>query len=464
MEVKYGLFIFLIMSFSCNPSSRETESHEQNKDPEISKGIKLITLDPGHFHAALVQKKMYDEIDPVVHVYAPKGEEVQEHLERIRQFNTRTENPTNWVEEVFIGEDFFEKLLEEKNGNVVILAGNNARKINYIDSLLEAGLNVLADKPMVIDTDGFSLLQKAFDTARENDVILYDIMTARYNIFSILQKKLSQIPGLFGELQKGTPEQPAITKKSTHHLFKKVSGKTLKRPAWYFDVNQQGEGIVDVSTHFVDLILWECFPQEIVPVENTEVISARRWPTEITPAQFRQVTGEEDFPSFLQENINKDGILNLYSNGEFIFKANEIHGKVSVTWNFKAPEGGADTHHSIMRGTKANLAIRQDKEQNYQPTLYVERIPGENNPSLEDDLKSAISQIDKNYPGITYKPAGSGWEIVIPEKHKKGHEEHFSNVMEKYLQYVKEGELPEWEKQIMLTKYYITTQAYSLSR
>ena len=32
--------------------------------------VKLITLDPGHFHAALVQKTMYPQVDPNVYVYA----------------------------------------------------------------------------------------------------------------------------------------------------------------------------------------------------------------------------------------------------------------------------------------------------------------------------------------------------------------------------------------------------------
>lgn len=39
--------------------------------------VKLITLDPGHFHAALVQKSMYRGVDSTVHVYAPKGADVE---------------------------------------------------------------------------------------------------------------------------------------------------------------------------------------------------------------------------------------------------------------------------------------------------------------------------------------------------------------------------------------------------
>ena len=53
-------------------------------------------------------------------------------------------------------------------------------------------------------------------------------------------------------------------KESVHHLFKLVDNKPLTRPVWYLDVNQQGEGIVDVTTHLVDLVQWEAFPDQII--------------------------------------------------------------------------------------------------------------------------------------------------------------------------------------------------------
>ena len=47
------------------------------------KPVRLMTLDPGHFHAALVQKSMYPEVDAVVNVYAPAGPDLDGHLARI---------------------------------------------------------------------------------------------------------------------------------------------------------------------------------------------------------------------------------------------------------------------------------------------------------------------------------------------------------------------------------------------
>src|SRR5690348_10658004 len=71
--------------------------------------VQLITLDPGHFHAALVQKTMYPGVDSTVHVYAPEGSDLDLHLDRIKSYNERAESPTHWVEDVYKGPDFFEK-------------------------------------------------------------------------------------------------------------------------------------------------------------------------------------------------------------------------------------------------------------------------------------------------------------------------------------------------------------------
>src|SRR3954465_7275677 len=80
----------------------------------------LITLDPGHFHAALVQKQMDERIDPVVNVYAAEGDDLQQHIARIDSFNSRKEDPTHWQLKVHASPDFFEKMLNERPGNVVV--------------------------------------------------------------------------------------------------------------------------------------------------------------------------------------------------------------------------------------------------------------------------------------------------------------------------------------------------------
>src|SRR5687767_169690 len=89
-------------------------SAPQNKDVVTQKKVRLITLDPGHFHAALVQKKMYPDIDSLVYVYAPGGTDLDEHLKRIEGYNTRLDAPTRWAETVYTGADYLAKMIAEK--------------------------------------------------------------------------------------------------------------------------------------------------------------------------------------------------------------------------------------------------------------------------------------------------------------------------------------------------------------
>jgi predicted dehydrogenase len=427
--------------------------------------VALMTLDPGHFHAALVQKTMYEQVSPTVYVYAPPGSDVEDHLRRIDVFNSRPADPTRWHEQVCAGAGFLEKMLRERPGNVVVISGNNRNKAKYINACVDAGLNVLSDKPMCIDADGCDLLEQAFASAEKNGVLLYDIMTERSEITTILQKHLINTPELFGELQTGTADDPAVIKESVHHFFKHVAGNPIKRPAWYFDTTQQGEGIVDVTTHLVDLVQWECFPDIALDFDrDARMLRARRWPTLLSREQFEQVTREPDFPSYLKDSLSNDGQLPVYANGEMIYTLKGVHVRVTVKWDFQAPEGAGDTHFSVMRGTKANVIIRQGRDQNYRPELFVEPAPGADRAAVSKALQRAIDALQATYPGIGIRIAGNTWQIAIPNQYRVGHEAHFGQVTERYLKYLVDGKLPHWEVPNMLTKYRTTTAALKLAR
>lgn len=82
---------------ACAGGGQKTAEKSTPKFTGAAGEVKLMTLDPGHFHAALIQKSMYGQIDPTVYVYAPEGDDVAQHLGRIDGFNKRAENPTSWV-------------------------------------------------------------------------------------------------------------------------------------------------------------------------------------------------------------------------------------------------------------------------------------------------------------------------------------------------------------------------------
>lgn len=432
--------------------------------PAAEPTVRLLTLDPGHFHAGLVQKFMYPQVSPVVHVYSPGGAELQEHLARVESFNKRPENPTHWEEKVYTGPDFLSRMVREKAGNVVVISGNNARKTEYIDRSIKAGLNVLADKPMAITPKEFKLLRKDFELAAKNNVLLYDIMTERFEIASILQRELARTPDVFGSLEAGSVDNPAVVMVSVHHYLKEVSGKPLIRPAWFFDIRQQGEGIPDIGTHLVDLVQWECFPDQVLDwKKDVKVLDANRWPTRLTPAQFKQVTGLDRYPDYFKKEIGSDGLLNVYENGDVTFALRGVHAKVTTIWNFAAPAGAADTHFSLLRGTRASLTIKQGPEEKYRPTLYVESKAGTPPEAFEKTLRAAVEKLAAKWPGLEVAAAGAGWRIVVPDKYAVGHEAHFAQVTENFLRFLAQGSLPAWEVPNMIAKYYTTTEGYRLS-
>jgi hypothetical protein len=315
---------------------------------------------------------------------------------------------------------------------------------------------------MTITPQGFEQLKKAFEAAKEKNVLLYDIMTERYAMTNILQKMFVHLPEVFGELEKGTAEDPAIVFKSVHHFYKEVSGKPAIRPVWYFDTDQQGEGIVDVTTHLIDLIQWECFPQTVFDYkEDVQMLSARHWPTQLSLEQFSKVTGVDTFPAFLQKDVKED-TLNVYANGEMNYTLKGIHAKVAVEWRYAAPEGSGDTYYSAIHGTKASLVIHQDKAQDYKPTLYIKPVNSEDK-GWQADLQTSIDKIHQVYPSVKVQAEGDSLRVIIPEQFKTGHEQRFSSVIRKYLQYLKDDQLPEWERSFMLTKYYTTTKALEMT-
>ncbi|WEK20249.1 MAG: putative oxidoreductase C-terminal domain-containing protein [Candidatus Pedobacter colombiensis] len=450
--IKPNCLMIALFALSCKMPSKESDSK-----------IKLITLDPGHFHAALVQKSMYPDVDSTVYVYAPEGQDLDLHLDKITAYNQDPIKPTYWKEDVYKGEDYLKRMIADKKGNVVVISGNNLRKTEYIKSSIDAGFNVLADKPMAIDEANFEVLKTTFATAREKKLLLYDIMTERSEITNILQRELVGIPEIFGTLEKGSPEHPAVEMESIHYFYKYVSGKVLTRPAWFMDVSQQGEGIADVAVHLVDLVQWSCFPDQIINYEkDVQVNTARRWSTHMTLSQFTAITKNTAFPDYLKKDV-KDSVLKVYANGEINYKLHDVYVKVKALWDYKANAGG-DSHYAVFRGTKANLIIKQGEAQGYKPTLYIEPVGSANATVYEKEVSDKMNLLKAKYAGVELKKVDKGWEVIIPEHYKNGHEAHFAQVMDRFLSYLKNGDMPAWEVPNMIAKYYTTTKALTLAK
>jgi predicted dehydrogenase len=435
-----------------------------SQEPRPMPQVRFMTLDPGHFHASLVQKEMYPGVAPKVDVYAPLGSDLTEHLGRIIAFNTRADKPTAWQLEVHTGPDFFERMLREKPGNVVVISGRNNGKIERIGRSVAAGLNVLADKPWVLKSSDLPALDKALADADQKGVVAYDIMTERFEVTSELQRELVNDPSVSGGIGPGTPEQPAVYMESVHHLLKLVAGAPNIRPAWFFDTAQQGEGLNDIGTHLVDLVQWTLYPNQAIDYrQDLKVLSAQRWPTSISEANFKRVTGGQSFPASVMPRV-EDGTLQYDCNTLVSYSVRATNVTLNVIWDWEPPAGAGDRHYAIYRGRKSAVEIRQTKADGYLPELYV--IP--NQPSEASALLSAVRArllaLGTTFDGVTADMKDGRIHVAIPARYRVGHEAHFAQVTRNFLSYLQDrSKLPAWERPNMLAKYYVTTTGTELS-
>jgi predicted dehydrogenase len=412
--------------------------------------FRLIALDPGHFHAALVQKEMYPGVAQRAAVYAPLDGDLIEHLHRVARFNQRCESPTCWALDIHAGPDSLGRMLRERPGNLVVLSGRNGAKIGSIRASLDAGLNVLADKPWIIRSADLPALAAALASAEARGLLAYDIMTERYEITSILQRELVNHPEVFGEILPGAPAEPAVRMESVHHILKLVAGAPNLRPPWFFDIHEQGEALADVGAHLVDLAQWTLFPERPIDFRtDIQLLAASRWPTPVSAEQFRQVTGAPG------------EALDYYCNTAVSYALRGIHIKLDVLWRWEAPAGSGDTHFALYRGSKSSVEVRQGREENYQPELYVTpRHPG-----VEAALAGLVAALAGRYPGLALEDQGNRWRLAIPAVYRVGHEAHFAQVTRQFFDYWRHPEtFPAWENPNMMAKYFTCTKGVELSR
>ena len=426
--------------------------------------IRFITLDPGHFHASLVQKEMYPGVSPTVHVYAPLGPDLIDHLGRIARFNLRKDAPTKWELEVHTAQDFLERMLRDRPGNVAVISGRNRGKIDRIQASLDAGLHALVDKPWILEPADLAKLERALATADETGRVALDIMTERFEVTSELQRELVNDPATFGSLLPGSPAEPAVYMESVHHLMKTVAGAPNIRPVWFFDTDQQGEGLNDIGTHLVDLVQWTLFPEQAIDHrKDVRLLSARRWPTPIPRAEFRRVT-REDFPPELSARVKNDS-LEYFCNTLVSYALRGAHVTLNVIWDWEAPAGAGDSHFAYYRGSRAKIEVRQGAAEKYRPEVYVVPATAAEKAAVLAAVQKKLAAVQDRYPGTSVADLGHELRLTIPDRLRIGHEDHFAQVTQRFLRYVRDrSALPAWERPNMLAKYFVTTEGTALAR
>lgn len=416
----------------------------------------LVVLNPGHFHAALTLRKRHPLLADDVYVYSEDGADLESFLRIVETFNQRERDPTRWNLHVYRGRDFLERLRRERPGEVVVYAGKNDAKMRLIHDLHADGFCVLGDKPWLIGADSLPLLGETV----AGPPLAMDIMTERHEVATRLQKALAESPEVFGSFRTHGDE-PAILLESVHHLYKLVNQRPLVRPAWYFDVAVQGEGITDVTTHLVDLTQWMAGGgRPFDYARDVELIAARQWTTEVARDVFARITGLEDFPAAIRGAVSGDA-LHYRCNAQIDYRLRGLPMRVVSIWNLAIPEGGGDTHSAILRGTQADLVVDQGPQTGFATRLSVHpHSPGQ---AYGRVLAHAISALQPQFPGLAAEADGDVYRIVVPKSLRTTHEEHFAEVLDDFLGYLSGNERPLSLGPDLVAKYTLLARARELS-
>ncbi len=409
----------------------------------------LLFYDPGHFHAALTLRSQSPRVDPAIHVYASEGPDLDAFLALIRSFNERAEAPTNWEVNLHTGDNALQRLIDDRHGEIAIVAGRNNSKLQSIRALHDAGIHALVDKPWITTSAALPLLNEA--TA--GPPLAQDIMTSRHDVVAQLRRQIVTTDAVFGGFA-GTAEHPDIEITSLHNLCKTVNGVPLQRPAWYYDVEVQGDGLVDIQTHMVDQTQWLIDPEDEAEYENDIVLdSAERWTTNVPLSAFTESTGAASFPGNIAKHV-VDGELQLACNGQIDYRLKGVRVSQHSEWALRPPEGGGDLHSATVRGSGCGIVVRQGPETGYATEVHVTGEDG-----LETRISEAIPVWRESFPGLDYKESKLGYELLIPAPLRTGHEEHFAMVLDEFLDLVDTTTWPEHIARRIRSRYTLTASA-----
>lgn len=413
----------------------------------------LLFLEPGHFHAALTLSAPHPRVADTVVVYAPDGPERRDFLALVERFNRRAASPTRWAVDVVTSAAPLSRLVADRRGDVVVLAGRTAGKARTIRHLHEAGLHVLADKPWLADPGDLEDVRASLG----GWPLVMEMMTGRHDPGARLLKRLTEAADVFGRFRTDTV---AVEAASVHQLAKLVDGAPLRRPWWFFDAREQGSGVVDIPTHLVDQAQWLLESTGVPPDEVPALLRAAVWPTRVPVATFAAITGHPGFPPALAPFV-EGGALEHLGNAELEFRIGAVTARAVTRWEVSTPPGGSDGYRVVARGTRAEVSLEQSPDTGHRRRLVVDTADAE----AASALAGRLATWQGDWPGLRAADPDAGTsrcELVVPAL-DAGHEPHFARVLAEFLDAVDAGRWPAAVAARTLAKYTLLARAAAVT-
>ena len=262
-----------------------------------------------------------------------------------RAVEHRADDPTHWRLHLHDGAGLLQRVVEERQGDFVVLAGRNDTKLATIASLTQAGLPVLADKPWLTDSRQLPYLAQV----TTGSCVAMDLMTGAYSLRAQVMAQVVHTPELFGTFvtHEGSSTRHRAGVRASSHQTGQWSAIATARmvlrppcprrwgggcPSAY---GGAGAGVGARGSRGRgerDLVL----------------ASARCWPTPVPLDLFRESTGLATYPVALLPAV-RDGVLQYACNSEICYRLQGIHVCQRAKWRQREPAGTGDLHRQPLR-------------------------------------------------------------------------------------------------------------------
>ncbi|MGL6076133.1 MAG: putative oxidoreductase C-terminal domain-containing protein [Fimbriiglobus sp.] len=424
--------------------------------------VRLMTLDPTHFHAALLTQRRVEGVHPRLYVYSDFSKELLTYLEWMQVGNSRLPHGQGWEMDVRASDRWRARAFQEQPGNTAVITGANRSKIDLMLDAVRAGLHVIADKGWIVDQADFPMLETLLSEAELREVILWEMLPLRHKMGHRLLRELLYLPEVFGELLLGSPDEPALTIDSTQFLRKSPIGLPVIRPMWWLDHHISGHVLADSTSYLVDLALWILFPGEpILHIVDAECQDATGWATPVSEEQFHAITGIRKAPEIFRSN----GQIMLESNGLMAFTVRGVHARTNCQWDFDSERKAGDIHDFVVRGSRSRITLTCPPTPTESPwELLVTPNKIEDKAAISRAMQQSLTRWRPHHPGLSLREHATAIEVVIPNSEVSDSVSNFEEILSSFVNAFRNPRsVPGWEITNKLARYYLTTRAAEIA-
>ncbi|MGL4420922.1 MAG: putative oxidoreductase C-terminal domain-containing protein [Gemmataceae bacterium] len=429
----------------------------------MSRLIRLMLVEPEHWHSILCQRVLLPGIRPRCYIYGTLNPMTVRHMAALEHYASTKITPTPWEPDYRLGPDPWARFLQEQPGNAVLLAGRNDTKLQQMGLCVQQALPVIADLPWILDLDDLPKLEQLYREADLREVPILDLAPARFDVVSLLQRSLVRDPAIFGQWSAGTIDNPALILENTYYFKKPLAGQMIYRPVWWFDVRISGDGLTEGGVPMADHALWLVAPETPIDYRrDIQVLDASRWPTVIGPDAFQELTQTRPYPENLHRHWIRSGAFQHYGNGTMTVAIRGVHTRITVLWDIEpASPGMPDDHACLARGTRSIISATRSNS----VETALEITPLQETLSVHAAVARQCEQWQADIPGLTLQTERDRLRVIVPLNALRNYEVTLTQAMHEVVRQLQfPRSIPAYERSHQLAKHYIGLKATELAR